>query len=123
MNDNRKTKAQLITELQELRRQVARMEDAEESQRNHTPFRRLAETAASAIFIYQGLVFRYTNPATARLTGYTAEELLGAQIWSLVHPESRELIKERVLAQKRGDPVAPRSEFKILTKSGETTPR
>jgi len=123
MNDNRKTKAQLITEVQELRGRVARLQDereAQKSQRNNGPFRRLAESAASAIFIYQGLVLRYTNPATSRLTGYTAEELLGAQIWNLVHPESRELIKERVLAQERGDPVAPRSEFKILTRSGET---
>src|SRR5881396_1427412 len=123
MNDNGKTKEQLITEVEELRRRVARLEEereAKKSQRNHAPFRRLAETAASAIFIYQGLVVRYTNPATSHLTGYSAEELLGAEIWNLVHPESRELIKERVLAQKRGDPVAPRSEFKILTKSGET---
>lgn len=120
MHDNRKTKAQLITEVQELRRRVARMEEAEKSQRNHAPFRRLAETAASAIFIFQDSLFRYTNPATSKLTGYTAEELLGANIWNLVHPEHRDLIRERVEAWRRGEPVPHRSEFKILTKSGET---
>ncbi len=120
MHDNSKTKAQLITEVQELRRRVARMEEAEESRRSDAPLRKLAETAASAIFICQDLVFRYTNPATSGLTGYTREELLGTQIFNLVHPEYRELIRERVVERKRGDPVAPRAEFKILTKSGET---
>lgn len=120
MHDKRKTNAQLITEVQELRRRVARMEEAEESQRSQSPFRLLAETAASAIFIFQDSVFRYTNPATSKLSGYSAEELLGADIWNLVHPEHRDLIRERVEAWQRGEPVPQRSEFKILTKSGET---
>jgi PAS domain S-box-containing protein len=56
----------------------------------------------------------------SRLTGYTREELLATNIWSLIHPEFRELIRERVSAWQRGEPVPTRSEFKILPKSGET---
>jgi PAS domain S-box-containing protein len=121
MDDKRKTKAQLKGELEELRRRVAQMEHAEQPQTNHQPpFRAWAETAASAIFIFQDSVFRYTNPATSKITGYKAEELLGANIWKFVHPEHRELMEERLLAWQRGEPVPSRSEFKILTRSGQT---
>src|SRR5438034_555396 len=121
MDDKRKTKAQLIGELEELRRRVAQMENAEEPQTNHEPpFRAWAETAASAIFIFQESVFRYTNPATSTITGYKAEELLGANIWKFVHPEHRELMEERLQAWQLGEPVPSRSEFKILTRSGQT---
>jgi PAS domain S-box-containing protein len=121
MDDKRKTKAQLIGELEELRRRVAQVENAEGVQTNHQPpFRSWAETAASAIFIFQDSVFRYTNPATSKITGYEAEELLGANIWKFVHPEHRELMEGRLLAWQRGEPVPSRSEFKILTRSGQT---
>ena len=119
MNDKNKTKAQLITELQALRRRVAQMEVAK-SQNRQAPLRPPAENAASLIFISQDSLFRYTNPATSNLTGYTAEELLGANIWDFVHPEHRELVEERVIAWLRGEPLPLRSEFKILTRSGQT---
>lgn len=121
MDDKHKTKAQLIGELEDLRRRVAQIDKAEEPQcNNNPPFRAWAETAASTIFIFEDSAFLYTNPAMSQLTGYRAEELLATNIWSLIHPEFRELIRERVLAWQRGEAVPARSEFKILTKSGET---
>ena len=141
MNDKHKTKAQLISELEKLRRRVAELEKAETNVRAPRPseidlaenerveealresaarFRALTETAASPIFIFQDSAFRYANPAATKLTGYTREELLAANIWDLVHPEFREVIKERVLAWQRGESVPSRSEFKILTRTGET---
>ena len=120
MDDNKKTKAQLIDELHELRDRVAQLEAGAGSRRDHAPLRALAETAASAILIFQDSVFRYTNPATSKLTGYTAEELLGANIWTFIHPEHRELMKERLRAWLGGESVPSKSEFKILTRSGET---
>jgi PAS domain S-box-containing protein len=141
MNDKHKTKAQLIAELEKLRRRVAELEKVGSNGRmrgaprvgfkntervdeafseSAARFRALSETAASPIFIFQDLVFRYANPATSKLTGYTREELLTASILDLVHPEFRKVIKERVLAWQRGESVPSRSEFKILTRSGET---
>ena len=81
MDDKHKTKAQLIDELEELRRRVAQIDKAQEPQPNHHPtFLAWAESAASTIFIFQDSAFRYTNPAMSRLTGYTAEELLATNI-------------------------------------------
>lgn|GEM_PF-1627648 len=119
MNDKNKTKAQLISELQQLRRQVAELATAATDQTGNASFLTMAEAAASAIFVFRDSVFLYANPATAKLTGYSVEELIGRNIWTLVHPEFLDR-NERVLAFQRGEAVSPKSEFKIVTKRGET---
>lgn len=94
---------------------------AEEALReSEAKFRALAETAGAAIYIYRGLDLVYVNPTTEAHTGYTRDELLKKSFMEVVHPESRELVKERALARQRGEPVPDRYEFKILTKTGET---
>jgi len=82
-------------------------------------FRTLAETLPAAVFIYQGEHFRYANPACTTLTGYKRRELANIRFWELVHPEHRELVRQRGLARQTGSEVPPRYEFKIVTKSGE----
>jgi PAS domain S-box-containing protein len=82
-------------------------------------FRTVAETAASAIFIYQGEKFKYINSAAAAIAGYSESEFLSMNFWDIVHPNYRELIKERGIARQRGEAVPNRYEFKIVAKSGE----
>jgi PAS domain S-box-containing protein len=121
MDDKHKTRAQLIGELEELRRRVAQMPSWREPRPNlHPSLLPWAEGTSSAVFIWQDAEFRYTNPAMSRLTGYSPQELIGRNIWSLIHPDSRELIEDRVAAWQRGESVPERSEFKILTKGGKT---
>lgn len=81
-------------------------------------FRTLADTVASAIFIYQGDGFRYVNPWTESMTGYARQELLSMNFWDVVHPDDREVV-QRGTARLQGPELAPRHEFKIVTKSGE----
>lgn len=108
----------MISELQQLRLRVAELETATD-QTGNASFLTMAEAAASAIFVFRDSVFLYANPATAKLTGYTVEELIGRNIWTLVHPDFLDR-NERVLAFQRGEAVSPRSEFKIVTKGGDT---
>ncbi len=82
-------------------------------------FRALAETAASAIFIYSGTRFRYVNSASESITGYSRQELLAMNFWDIVHPDFRELVKRRGMERQQGVHAQPRYEFKIITKSGE----
>ena len=83
-------------------------------------FRSLAENAAPALYIYYKR-FYYLNPSTARLFGYSREELMAMDDpWQiLVHPEFRELTWQRSQARLRGEPVPSHYEFKIVTKTGE----
>ena len=93
---------------------------AEEAlQTSEEKFRVLAETLDASILIHQGDHFRYANPAAAKLTGYTRDELLEMRFWDLIHPDSQDEVRERGLARQRGEQVRIRREFKIMTKSGE----
>src|SRR6185295_13854608 len=61
----------------------------------------------------------YVNPACERLSGYSAEELLGESSWSLVVPaEILPALRDRATARLRGEPVPDHYETRILTKDG-----
>jgi two-component system NarL family sensor kinase len=84
-------------------------------------FRLLAETTQSGIFICrQNGAFCYFNPTLEQFSGYSTDELRGMKVWDLVHPDSLNSVRARVLARWRGESVSPRYEFKAVTKSGET---
>ncbi len=81
-------------------------------------FRTLAETTSVAIFVYRDRIL-YANHATEILTGYSAAELKGMHTWDAVHPEHRELVRERVAARMRGEPIPSHYEVKLVRKDGE----
>jgi|GEM_PF-1944234 len=81
-------------------------------------FRILTETTSSAIFIIQGDKFRYANAGAEVITGYTKEELCQMYFWEGVHPDFREMVKERGFARQQGDSLPPQYEFKIIRKDG-----
>jgi PAS domain S-box-containing protein len=73
-------------------------------------FRTLAETAAVAILVYQGEEYVYANPTAEKITGYSREELLGMKFWDIIHPDDREMVRERWMARQQGEAVQPRYE-------------
>ncbi len=83
-------------------------------------FRTLTEATASAILIYQDTGIRYVNRAAEQLTGYPAEEFCRMQFWDVVHPDHREMVRQRGLARQRGEAPPRRYQFKIVRKDGET---
>jgi PAS domain S-box-containing protein len=93
---------------------------AEEALRqSEARFRVVAETAACAFMVYQGNHFRYVNPATTVITGYSQAELLTLNFWDLAHPEFRDVVRQRGLARQQGEDIPSRYEIKILTKFGK----
>jgi PAS domain S-box-containing protein len=82
-------------------------------------FRLMANTVASAIWLFQNEQFVYFNKEFENLTGYSREEIQAMNSWDLIHPDFRELCRDRGLARLRGEPVPARYEFAFLTKTGE----
>ena len=82
-------------------------------------FRALAETTTAAIFMFQGAAMLYANPAAARITGYSDAEILRMSFWDVIHPNDRELVKQRGLTRQEGAEVPSRWEVQLQTKSGE----
>lgn len=88
-------------------------------QESEAKFRTLAELTTAAICIYQGNRMPYVNPAAQAITGYERAELLEQDFWEVIHPDFRDLARERGLARQRGEAVPPNYELQILTKAGE----
>ncbi len=82
-------------------------------------FRTLAETTTAAIFIHQGQKLVYANSAGETMLGYTREELLQEDFWSMIHPDYQELVKERGQSRMQGVVVPQEYEFKFVRKNGE----
>jgi len=91
----------------------------EELLRGEANFRTLAEAIAGAIFISQGKCLHYVNHAAETVTGYAREELLSMNFWDLVHPDFRELVRDREHVRQGDILVRTQHEVKILTKNGD----
>ena len=105
----------------DLQREMTERKKTEETLRaSEEQFRTLAETAQVAIFIYQKEKNVYSNPIARAITGYTQEQLASMDFWEIIHPDHRDLVRTRGMARQQGDPVVPRYEVKLLTKSGVT---
>lgn len=102
-----------IQDISERKRAHAALSESQEK------FRVLAETSPTAIFLYQGEMIIYANPATERLFGYSGDELLRMTFWDWAHPDIRETVRERGLARLRGEIVPERYESRFVTKTGE----
>jgi PAS domain S-box-containing protein len=82
-------------------------------------FRALAEAIPAATFVEQGTRSCYVNSAAERITGYSREELLNMNFWSLVLPDSRALLAEEAAKRLDSDESPGRYVIKILTKRQE----
>jgi len=82
-------------------------------------FRTLAETTAAGILIEQAEKVVYTNPAVGTIVGYTDQELAVMSTMDLIHPDYRDLVRERGRARMAGEPAPAEYEIQVLAKTGE----
>lgn len=103
---DRKMKMALITDITESKQ----AEEAYKSLIFHSPI---------GIFIVQDRVFKLLNPGFLNITGYSEEDLLGKDSFSIVPPEHRESVRQNAIQLLRGERRAP-YEYQFITKNGET---
>lgn len=112
MNDENKTRDELLNELKELRLRVAALEASEKRHRLteralHESEKRFNDVAENALeWIWEvDLTGRYTyvSPVVENILGYKPEELIGHHFYDLFHPDDRDELKElafNVFSQK-----------------------
>ncbi len=86
-------------------------------------FRVLAESSLNGICLIQDDLFRYVNPALARMFGYTVEEVVDRlSPWDLVYPVDRPVMRENIRRRFEGDAEEIRYEVRGLRKDGSVFP-
>ena len=88
-------------------------------QESEARFRTLAETTTAGIVIHRGGNFIYANPAIRKITGYDNEEVLALNFWDVIHPDYRDMARERGKARLQGAQLPTEYEVKIIIKNGE----
>jgi len=76
------------------------------------------EIIPALVFIHKGGNLLYVNRACDEALGYSRGEILNMPFWEIVHPEHREMVKERALKRLKGEMVPERYEMKVLCKGG-----
>jgi PAS domain S-box-containing protein len=98
---------------------ITRRKQTEESLRaSEQLFRTMTDTMPAMVAIYRGTGHAYVNAAAEAMLGYTREELLHVSFLDYVHPDFREMVKERSLARQRGEKIPTRYEIKVVHKDG-----
>ncbi|HZO19552.1 MAG TPA: PAS domain S-box protein [Gemmatimonadaceae bacterium] len=78
-----------------------------ELRRQQTLYRLIAENSSDiiALVALHGGRFTYVSPSTAHVLGYTADDILGVEWWTLLDPTDRERIAHSVQSVRERQPV------------------
>lgn len=112
--------AVLLQEIKHLNSVVECYQQLEQTTwRSWDSIRQIADCAPALIYILQDNHLRYVNSTFVNITGYTREECLNMSAWDFIHPDYREMTKNRSVARLQGENIPP-YETIIYTKSGNS---
>jgi PAS domain S-box-containing protein len=78
----------------------------------------MANSSPVGMFIIVDGRFVFVNPHFCKVSGYSEEELLGADALSLVHPDDRALVRENAIKMLK-EPATTGYRYRVRNKSGE----
>ncbi len=89
-----------------------------ERKRAEELYHALFNSSTIGIYIVQDSKFKFINPLLKEVTEY-GDELLGQNIFTMVPPEEKKIVKENAVKMLKGERISP-YEFSIKTKNGKT---
>lgn len=115
MNDLRKSKAQLVQELEALRSELNKVKSPEmDCHFDEGIYRSLESSSKSGFYVIQDGKFAFVNHHASKYWGYQK----GATSMSLVHPDDRKRVRESAIKMLKGMRSSS-YEFRTITKDGE----
>ena len=118
MKDEKKTKKQLVVELEELRGRIADLERAENLHVQEGELLRIFRTTPIGLFIVQDGKFQFVNNVFGNITGGHPDELIGTDSRNLVLPEDREMVRDNAIKMLKGERNEP-YKYRIVVPSGQ----
>ena len=120
MQDQDKTKEQLIDELNELRRSFAELEVVKKSlTENESKYRQIIEKSNEAIFVIQDGRIHFANEKSSEIVGYSIKDILFSDaIATFVHPDDRQMVFQHHARRLQGDEEFYQYDFRIVCKDG-----
>jgi PAS domain S-box-containing protein len=83
-------------------------------------FRTMSENSLTGVYIFVDGVVKYANPTFARILGYTPEELIGMDPLDTVHPDDRDMVRDRMVARFDNKEIISVYECRLITKDNRT---
>ncbi|MBT4089659.1 MAG: ABC transporter substrate-binding protein [Deltaproteobacteria bacterium] len=84
-------------------------------------YRTVIENANESIIILQGYEFKFINPKTCELTGYSEQELLSKPFLELIHPDDRKTINDNYFSRQSGEILNETYLIRVIGKQGYMT--
>ncbi len=102
-------------------RDITKRKESEAAlQESEERYRTVVEHSNDGMAILEGNIHTYVNRRFVEMFEYsTPEEIVGAPVSLIAHPDDRELVESLREQRDRGEPVPPRYEFRGVTKNGK----
>ncbi|MHB8085762.1 MAG: PAS domain S-box protein, partial [Dehalococcoidia bacterium] len=81
-------------------------------------YRRLVDSAAEEIYVFQDGICKFTKEGVSKTTGYNHDEMIGKSLKELIHPDDVQLLIEKHIARMRGEGVPAEYIFRAINKEG-----
>ena len=102
-----------------IKRALKEEEEHRERKQAEELFKKLFINSPNAIFVVQDRKFKLVNPQFTKETGYSEKELLNRDSLELLHPEDKEIVREKIIKNlKKG--ISSPFEYRGIRKDGET---
>ncbi|MCO8255391.1 PAS domain S-box protein [Haladaptatus sp. AB618] len=88
-------------------------------QESEERYRTVVEGSHDAVYIYQDDRFAFVNERACEITGYTADELRGMDVWSLLHPDDQDRVRTIAENRMNGRHEVSTYDARFRTKDGE----